>query len=164
VARARAYIMGMTEKHALDAPPSPPFRPMPLTRILETALYVDDLVKAREFYADVLGLEILTEVEGRHVFFRLEGAMLLLFDPIAAGEAPEAPPAPQVPPHGASGPGHVCFALRRDALDGWRDALSAAGVAIESEVIWPNGARSLYFRDPSGNSLELAEPGLWFTD
>ncbi|HUH50108.1 MAG TPA: glyoxalase/bleomycin resistance/extradiol dioxygenase family protein, partial [Mycoplana sp.] len=23
------------------------------------------------------------------------------------------------------------------------------------------GARSIYFRDPAGNSLECAEPGLW---
>ena len=28
-------------------------------------------------------------------------------------------------------------------------------------VTWPNGARSIYFRDPAGNSLECAEPGLW---
>ena len=27
---------------------------------------------------------------------------------------------------------------------------------------WPNGARSLYFRDPAGNSVEIAEPRLWF--
>lgn len=150
--------MIMTERNAIDAPPSP------LTAILETALYVDDLVKAREFYREVLGLEVLTEVEGRHVFFRLQDSMLLLFDPIASGEAPDAPPTPQVPPHGASGAGHLCFAVNRDALDGWRDALTGAEVHIETEVNWPNGARSIYFRDPSGNSLEMAEPGLWFED
>ena len=148
----------MTQRNAIDAPPPP------LTAILETALYVDDLVKAREFYREVLGLEVLTEVEGRHVFFRLDQAMLLLFDPIATAEAADAPPAPQVPPHGATGSGHVCFAVRPDALGTWRDALTGAGVQIESEVTWPNGAKSIYFRDPSGNSLELAEPGLWFDD
>ena len=26
---------------------------------------------------------------------------------------------------------------------------------------WPNGARSIYVRDPAGNSLEFAEPALW---
>lgn len=93
--------MIMTEINAIDAPPPP------LTAILETALYVDDLVKAREFYREVLGLEVLTEVEGRHVFFRLQDSMLLLFDPIVSGEASDAPPSPQVPPHGASGSGHL---------------------------------------------------------
>jgi catechol 2,3-dioxygenase-like lactoylglutathione lyase family enzyme len=148
----------MTQRNAIDAPPPP------LTAILETALYVDDLVKAREFYCDVLGLEVLTEVEGRHVFFRLQNSMLLLFDPIVSGEASDAPPSPQVPPHGASGSGHLCFAVNRDALGAWRDALAGSGVKIETEVNWPNGARSIYFRDPSGNSLEMAEPGLWFDD
>ncbi|MDX5402149.1 MAG: VOC family protein, partial [Rhodobacterales bacterium] len=104
----------------------------------------------------------LTEVEGRHVFFRLRDGMLLLFDPIATADSPDAPPAPQVPPHGATGPGHVCFAIQPDELDLWRDSLTEAGIAIESEVIWPNGARSLYFRDPAGNSLELAARDLWY--
>ena len=33
-------------------------------------------------------------------------------------------------------------------------------IPIESEVVWPRG-RSLYFRDPEGNSVELAIPALW---
>ena len=136
--------------------------PPPLTAILETALYVDDLVTARAFYGDVLRLDLLTEVEGRHIFYRLGQGMLLLFDPIATVEGPAAPPAPQVPPHGATGPGHVCFAVARDDLPQWRAALVREGVKIEAEVDWPNGAKSLYFRDPAGNSLEMAEPGLWF--
>ncbi len=39
--------------------------------------------------------------------------------------------------------------------------LEAEGVAIEADFRWPNGARSLYFRDPAGNSLECAEAKLW---
>ncbi len=35
------------------------------------------------------------------------------------------------------------------------------GIAIEADFDWPNGAHSIYFRDPSGNSLEIAEPKLW---
>jgi catechol 2,3-dioxygenase-like lactoylglutathione lyase family enzyme len=30
------------------------------------------------------------------------------------------------------------------------------------EFDWPNGAHSMYFRDPAGNSLEIAERALWF--
>jgi hypothetical protein len=26
---------------------------------------------------------------------------------------------------------------------------------------WPQGSRSLYFRDPAGNDLELASSNLW---
>ncbi len=39
--------------------------------------------------------------------------------------------------------------------------LKAAGIEIESEVHWPNGGRSIYFRDPAGNSLECAEAKIW---
>ena len=43
----------------------------------------------------------------------------------------------------------------------WKAALEASGVAIEADFRWPSGGRSIYFRDPSGNSLEFAEPKIW---
>ena len=43
----------------------------------------------------------------------------------------------------------------------WRDHLAQQGIAIEREVAWPSGGASLYFRDPDGNSLELATPATW---
>jgi catechol 2,3-dioxygenase-like lactoylglutathione lyase family enzyme len=46
-------------------------------------------------------------------------------------------------------------------IDDWRRHLADAGVEVESEVTWPGGGRSLYFRDPAGNSLELATLTLW---
>jgi hypothetical protein len=35
------------------------------------------------------------------------------------------------------------------------------GVTVEKEVEWPRGGKSLYFRDPAGNSVELVTPGVW---
>lgn len=138
----------------IDAPP--------LGAILETALYVDDLVVARAFYADVLKLDLIAEVAGRHVFFRVGQGMLLLFDPIVTAHPPDAEDALPVPPHGATGAGHACFAVKRTDMNQWRSALEQQDIPVEADFIWPNGARSIYFRDPAGNSLELAEPGLWF--
>ncbi|MCF3643170.1 glyoxalase/bleomycin resistance/extradiol dioxygenase family protein, partial [Rhizobium sp. TRM95111] len=66
-----------------------------------------------------------------------------------------------VPPHGADGPGHACFRVPAAALDDIAAGLKTAGVTVEADFRWPNGARSIYFRDPAGNSLECAEPGLW---
>ena len=63
--------------------------------------------------------------------------------------------------HGTHGPGHACFAVAEDDLDGWKARLRAADVAIEQEMVWPRGGRSFYFRDPAGNSLELATPRIW---
>jgi len=134
---------------------------MAVTRVLETSVYVDDLALAERFYREVLGLETFTREPGRHVFFRCGDGMLLLFDPrttatgqVVVGQAP-------VPRHGAVGAGHVAFGVPASEMDGWRASLIGHGVAIESEVDWPGGGRSIYFRDPAGNSLELATPETW---
>jgi len=130
-------------------------------RILETALYAKDLEAAAEFYERVLGMERFAGAEGRHVFFRAEGQVLLLFNP-GATEAPAAPDARlPVPPHGARGPGHVCFAATRAEIEGWIAHLANHRVEIETVIDWPGGGRSIYFRDQAGNSLEFAEPRIW---
>lgn len=126
-----------------------------LDRILETCLYATDLAAAATFYEAVLGLQPLSRVEGRHAFFRLGRAMLLIFQPDRTAESTE------VPPHGAPGPGHIAFAVAEADLPAWRDRLGSHGVPIEREVRWPRGGLSLYFRDPAGNSVELATPEIW---
>jgi catechol 2,3-dioxygenase-like lactoylglutathione lyase family enzyme len=129
--------------------------------ILESALYVTDLDAAESFYAEVLGLEKVAAVRDRHVFFRCGSGILLLFD----AQATRQPPAPDarlpVPPHGTTGPGHLCFAATAEEIKGWKARLEANNVTVDADFSWPGGGRSLYFRDPSGNSLEFAEPRIW---
>jgi membrane-bound metal-dependent hydrolase YbcI (DUF457 family) len=55
----------------------------------------------------------------------------------------------------------MAFRVARSELESWRQHFRKSGVAVESEVSWPNGAHSIYFRDPAGNSLELATPDMW---
>lgn len=124
--------------------------------ILETCLYVTDLDAAEKFYRGVLGLEFDARQANRHVFLRLGRRMFLLFN---AEES--LTPQGAFPTHGARGPGHVCFACREDQIDAWREHLQANGITIELVHSWPGGARSLYFRDPAGNSVELASPKIW---
>jgi catechol 2,3-dioxygenase-like lactoylglutathione lyase family enzyme len=127
--------------------------------ILETVLYADDLEAAERFYGDVLGFEAFVRVEGRHVFYRCGNQMLLIFNPVAT--AVPAQDGIVVPTHGATGPGHLCFRAPAGTIDDWRHHLEAAGVEIEMDFEWPQGGRSIYFRDPAGNSLEFAEPRIW---
>ena len=134
----------------------------PAFRILETALYASDLDAAERFYGGLLGLEKAQRAGDRHVFYRGAGAMLLIFDPAATRRPAEG--GPPVPVHGATGPGHVCFAAEAGEIDAWRARFIAAGVAIDADFRWKNGARSLYIRDPAGNSVEFAEPALWGFD
>jgi len=128
--------------------------------ILETALYVDDLDAAEAFYGELLGLERVLRAGDRHVFYRCGPGILLIFN---RAETLKPPPddALPVPPHGTAGAGHVCFRMDGPAIDRMVEKLNKAGIVIESDFRWPTGARSLYFRDPAGNSLECAEPRLW---
>ena len=128
--------------------------------ILETVIYGRDLTSIEAFYRDVLGLEPFASVAGRHLFYRCGNQVLLVFNPEAT-RVPPAPDALPVPPHGAQGPGHVCFRASEPELDGWRSHLEAKGVEIEADFDWPGGGRSIYFRDPAGNCLEFAEPRIW---
>ena len=132
----------------------------PLLGTLEATLYVDDLAAAEEFFGGLIGLPVIARVEGRHLFFRLENGVLLVFNPAETEEPADNPDLP-VPRHGARGPGHYCFAVPPEALDLWRDRLTEAGIAIEADFHWPNGARSIYVRDPAGNSIEVADPAIW---
>lgn len=58
-------------------------------------------------------------------------------------------------------PTHFAFSIPADEFDSWQRELKAKGIMIESIVTWPGNARSLYFRDPDENLVELLTPGFW---
>lgn len=128
--------------------------------VLETVLYASDLAAAEAFYTQVLGLELYSRAPPRQLFYRCGDGMLLIFNPDITEQPPVSTALP-VPPHGGHGPGHACFRATALEIDHWRAHLTAKGIAIESDFTWPSGGRSIYFRDPAGNSLEFAEPKIW---
>lgn len=138
-------------------------RPRGLDSVLEACLYVDELEAAEAFYAGVLGLTVHAKLETRHVFFRCGNQMVLLFKPEATAD-------PNLSlrglgAHGAHGPGHLAFGVSDEELERWRAHLQGHGVEIEQEIDWGGDkGRSIYFRDPAGNSLEFATPALWGLD
>ena len=126
-----------------------------ITRVYETILYAPELEAVEAFYAGVLGLEPLPRNGDRGAVFRVnDESVLIVFD-----AAKTRSPHEQVPSHGATGEGHV--ALSVPDLDEWRGRLSQRGIVIEREVEWPLGGRSLYVRDPAGNSVELVYGRVW---
>lgn len=129
--------------------------------VLEAAIYVDDLDAATGFYRDTLGLEEIVRHDPRHVFFRCGSTVVLAFNPAETRQPPAPDAALPAPPHGAEGDGHICFTVEEPELGRLRDALAASGIAIEADFRWPNGARSVYVRDPAGNSVEFGEKRLW---
>ncbi|RDI68346.1 VOC family protein [Nocardia pseudobrasiliensis] len=139
-----------------------------LDRIIETALYVDDLDRARTFYRDVLQLEAVLDSEVLCAYDVGGHNVLLLFARGASTETKVLPsgrglPTGEIPPHDGSGPQHICFAVSEDQLTVWEAHLSAHGIPIEGRTQWVRGGRSIYFRDPDAHLLELMTPGNWPT-
>lgn len=131
--------------------------PPRVDRVVETGIYVEDLVGARRFYESVLGLEYVSGEAGRHVFLKAGKTMLLLF------RAERTLEEKKLPPHGAAGSQHFALQVRDEDFDAWKGRLQGMGVTVEKEVSWGR-SRSVYFRDPDGNLVELITEGNWPVD
>lgn len=128
----------------------------PVLHIAEVGLRVSDLPKMAAFYHEHLGLEIVL-AEPNYVFLRVGdlpsplGAvghpqMLVLFDREAALDV------------ALSTLDHLAFEIASERYAAARERLQARGM-LERERAWPDSlawrARSLFFRDPEGNTIEL---------
>jgi catechol 2,3-dioxygenase-like lactoylglutathione lyase family enzyme len=131
-----------------------------LGTVLETALYVEDMDRAEEFYAQVMGLSALSRDARLCALDCGPGSVLLLFRRGATGNTVHLPGG-EIPPHGGSGDSHFAFKIAQQDLDAWESHLAERGVPVEARMNWPGGGVSLYFRDPDNNLVELATPGLW---
>lgn len=129
--------------------------------VLESVLSASDLDAVLPFYRDIVGLPLHSSEPGRHLFFRCGSSMVLIFNPAATESQTVRIGDAVIPRHGSRGPGHLCFRIPDHDVDVWRDKLRNSGVAIESEIAWPQGGYSLYVRDPAGNSIEFATAELW---
>jgi catechol 2,3-dioxygenase-like lactoylglutathione lyase family enzyme len=133
---------------------------MPLIRgIVETCINVADMNRARRFYAELFGFDVM-EHDERFCAFRVGPDVLLLFTQGSSDDSIQVKGG-LIPPHNTVGAGHFAFAISRDELDPWRQVLVEREIQIESEVSWDRGGSSIYFRDPDGNLLELVTPGVW---
>ncbi|MBB4038509.1 catechol 2,3-dioxygenase-like lactoylglutathione lyase family enzyme [Microvirga flocculans] len=133
-----------------------------LNAVLETALYVDDLDRARSFYEDSLGLTLLLHNQ-RMCAFDVGGRSVLLLFVRGGSTEPITTPGGTIPPHDGQGPLHIGFAISAEELEAWERRLKECAIPVESRVTWSRGGTSLYFRDPDGHVLELVTPGLWAT-
>ena len=147
----------MSAAEPASAPPGAP----PLTGVLETALYVDDIDRAADFYQRLLGSRVLLDEPGRMRALDVAGRQVLLLFRAGASDRENPVPGGVVPPHDAQGRIHVCFAVPAEARGAWERHLTALGIEVVSRVHAERGATCLYLRDPDGHLVELATPGLW---
>lgn len=117
------------------------------------ALITADYPRARHFYVEVLGAEIIAETwrEARQSYkldLRLGNAQLELFS------FPSPPPRPSYPE--ACGLRHLAFAITD--IDHSVAALTSQGITCEPIRIDPlTQQRFTFFSDPDGTPLELYE-------
>ncbi len=128
----------------------------PVRRVIETCVYCDDLDAAEAFYSGMLGLRKIWRSQNRDLFYAIGDSVLLVFN------SHETEKGGSLPPHGADGSVHLALSIDPEQYDPWLTHLRNAGVTIEQEYTWPDwGARSIYFRDPSGNLVELITRPAW---
>ncbi|HWJ76280.1 MAG TPA: VOC family protein [Kaistia sp.] len=137
----------------------------PITGVLETAIYVENVARAVAFYRDVVGLKLLAG-QGDLRFAALDAgpsSVLLVFRRGGTLQDIEMPGG-TIPAHDGHGPLHFALRIPASAFEAWRGHLAAKGVVLTGEMTWPQGGRSLYFNDPDGHVVELATPGIWAND
>jgi catechol 2,3-dioxygenase-like lactoylglutathione lyase family enzyme len=100
----------------------------------------EDIERAKQFYSEVLGLEI--ETEGEHdMEFKAGQVTLDIFDPSSIGQ----PFAPS--PAG--------IAIRVPDVDAVRAELEAKGVEFDGDTIVTGVCKQAWFKDPDGNAIML---------
>ena len=132
---------------------------MKINKVVETCIYSSNLDSMKKFYVGMLGLPLVQEENDKFIFLEAGKSMLLIFDPARTSIDND-----NLPPHGAqTPPSSLHFAMEIEERDyqRWKELLANKKIEIEKELDWNGRARSLYFRDPAGNLVELITPGEW---
>ena len=117
----------------------------PRLRLAHAVLLCRDLERTARFYRETLGLELAFELPG---WFELDAGAtrvsLRRRDRPYDGEAP-------------AGAGvQIAFRVGPEDVDGWYERLLDGGAEIiECPVDTDYGHRTLFFRDPEGNVVEI---------
>ena len=122
-------------------------RPAATSGMRHVALFVPDLELARQFYVDLLGMQVEWEPDSENVYLTSGNDNLALHQRAKWGAAAAS----------AQRLDHIGFILERPALvDEWHDFLAGQGVVIKAVPrTHRDGARSFYCVDPAGTLVQL---------
>jgi catechol-2,3-dioxygenase len=132
---------------------------MKIKKVVETCIYSSDLESMKNFYAGILGLPVIQEEQDKLIFLKAGKSMLLIFDPVRTKTSNGSLPA-----HGTPTPPssiHFAMEIEKQEYHANKQLLIDNNIVIEKEVNWNSDAKSIYFRDPAGNLVELITPGGW---
>ena len=132
---------------------------MKIKKVVETCIYCSDLQSMKNVYVRILGLSVIQEEQDRLIFLKAGKSMLLIFDPMQTRTNNGS-----LPVHGALTPPssiHFAMEIEEQEYHASKQLLASNKIAMEKEVNWDSQAKSIYFRDPAGNLVELITPGAW---
>jgi len=122
--------------------------------ILESSLYVSDVLRSVRFYQETFGFRVIKEFGERGCAMRAGTSQVLLLFRKGASRTIQSP-------HDGDGELHVAFAIESAELANWESWLRTRGIEVEEKRNWELGGWSVYFRDPDRHLIELATPGTW---
>ena len=129
-------------------------------KIVETCIYAYELEKMKDFYVNTIGLQLIAEEKGRHIFLKVGKSMLLIFIPkktmIKSNSV--------FPIHGALTPPaivHFALEIEKEDYENSKNMLNQNKIEIEKEITWKKGTKSIYFRIPVGNLVEFITRNSW---
>jgi lactoylglutathione lyase len=121
---------------------------LPIRSLDYTVIYARQMAKMREFYGSTMGFSLHRELSPRWVEFRIGSNILALAERGGRFDDP-------APPIGALSL-QLAFRVAPQEVDLCAATLAERGVAIVSPPTdQPFGHRTLFFRDPDGNVLEI---------
>ena len=139
----------MNDEAALDEPNPRSGSAFQSIRAIDyTVVFVRDMAAMRRFYEDVLGFPLIRELSPGWIEYRVGGNTLALARPSrTAADAPM--------PKGAASL-QLAFKVSVPEVDQCADELLRKGVTLFSPPTnHAFGHRTLFFRDPDGNLLEV---------
>ena len=128
---------------------------MRLVATVSVRYFVDDVDTAIAFYRDLLGFEVVMHPAPPFAMLARGDLRLLLSAPGGGPGGGAAMPDGRLPQPG----GWNRFQLEVADLDAEVDRLRGAGARFRNEIVEGVGGRQILVDDPSGNCVELFEPG-----
>jgi catechol 2,3-dioxygenase-like lactoylglutathione lyase family enzyme len=121
---------------------------MPIRSIDYTVIFARQMSKMREFYRSTMGFPLRRELSPKWVEYRVGSNILALAEPGSRFDDP-------LPPVGVMSL-QLAFRVAPQEVDACAATLADRGAAIVSPPTdRPFGHRTLFFRDPDGNVLEI---------
>lgn len=117
--------------------------PIGISGIDHVGLAVDDVEKARAWYVELFGMREVSRAEN-FVSLRVNEQFVFLL----SRQTPSTPTALA----------HVAFRVTREEFEKALQGLATRGISIDEEPKRKGSGRSVYFKDPWGNQLELHHP------